>query len=94
MRRQTESVVRYYDELDRRVGNAGLDGIEGLLTVAQHVETALAVVAPRELEWTLRELRGLLERLVRIDAQLQRLRALKTVLSDEDEALVRRSSNE
>jgi hypothetical protein len=85
MRRQTEDVVRYYAELDRRVANTGIDGITGLLTVSQHVETALAVVAPQELEWTVRELRSLLAQLVRMDSQLQELRTHKIVLSDGDD---------
>ena len=94
MRRQTEDVIRYYGELDRRVANTGMDGIAGLLVVSQHVETALSVVAPQELEWMMRELRSLLERLVRMDSQLQELRALKMVLADEDtEAPVRRRPN-
>ena len=91
MRRQTEDVIRYYGELDRRVANTGMDGIAGLLTVSQHVETALGVVAPQELEWMVRELRTLLERLVGMDSQLQELRALKLVVADEgDGAPVRR----
>jgi len=91
MRRQTEDVIRYYAELDRRVANTGMDGITGLLTVSQHVETALAVVAPQELEWMVRELHTLLARLVRMDSQLQELRGLKMVLSDGgDSAPVRR----
>lgn len=83
LRRQTEDVVRYYGEIDRRVANAGMDGIAGLLTVSQHVESALAVVGSQELEWIVREIRALLERLVRTDSQLRQLRALKTVLSDD-----------
>ncbi len=51
--------------------------------MSQHVEAALAVVAPQELEWMVRELRAVLGRLVRMDSQLQALRALKVVLSDE-----------
>jgi hypothetical protein len=91
MRRQTEDVIRYYGELDRRVANAGMDGLAGLVIVAQHVEAALGVVASQELEWTVRELRALVERLVRIDSQLQRLRALKIALAaDGDDELVGR----
>jgi hypothetical protein len=83
MRRQTEDLIRYYGELDRRVANTGMGGIVGLLTVSQHVEAALGVVASQELEWMVRELRSLVERLVRMDSQLQQLRALKTVLAGE-----------
>ncbi len=85
MRRQTEDVIRYYGELDRRVGNAGMDGIAGLLVVSQHVEAALGVVASQELEWMMCELRALLDRLVRMDSQLQQLRALKAALAADGE---------
>ncbi len=80
MRRHTEDVIRSYGELDLRVASTGMDGIAGLLIVSQHVQAALGVVASQELEWLMREVRVLLERLVRMDSQLQRLRALKTVL--------------
>lgn len=81
MRRQTEDVIRYYGELDRRVTSTGMDGIAGLLTTSQHLEAALRTVASQELEWMVRELRVLLERLVRMSSQLQHLRALKVLLA-------------
>lgn len=94
MRRQTEDIVRYYGEIDRRVANAGMEGIAGLLEVSQQVEAAIAAVGSEELDWVVRELRGLVERLVRMDSQLQQLRALKMVLASEAEGgdLVPRSS--
>ena len=85
MRRQTEDIIRYYGEIDRRVANAGMDGIAGLLQVSQQMEAAIAVVGSEELDWVVRELRGLVERLVRMDSQLQQLRALKLVLASESE---------
>jgi 3-methyladenine DNA glycosylase/8-oxoguanine DNA glycosylase len=83
MRRQTEDVIRYYGEVDRRVTTTGMDGIAGLLIVSQQVEAALGAVGSQELEWLMREVRTLLERLVRLDSQLQQLRALKTFLAAE-----------
>lgn len=77
MRRQTEDVIRYYGEIDRRVAHVGLDGVAGLLGVAQQVQAALATVAPQEIEWVVAELRRLVEQLVRIDSEVQRLRDLK-----------------
>jgi hypothetical protein len=84
-RRQTEDAIRYYGELDRRVANTGMDGIAGLLVVSQHVEAALGAVTSQELEWMVGELRTLLDRLVRMDSQLQQLRALKTALAADGE---------
>lgn len=87
MRRQTEDIIRYYGEIDRRVAHTGLDGIPGLLAMSHHIEAALAVVASQELEWMMTEVRGLLDRLVRMDSQLEALRALKASFA-EDEARV------
>ena len=83
MRRQTEDIIRYYGEIDRRVAYTGVDGVAGLLELSHQVEAALGAVASQELEWMLSEVRGLLERLARMDAQLQALRALKATLADD-----------
>lgn len=84
MRRQTEDIIRYYGEIDRRVAHTGLDGIPGLLEMSHHIESALGVIASQELEWMMSEVRGLLDRLVRMDSQLEALRALKASLADDD----------
>ncbi len=95
MRRQTEDVIRYYGEINRRVGQVGLEGVPGLLEVTHQVEAALSTVAPQEIEWIVAELRRLLEQLVRIDSQLQRLRELKMHLEEATPSEIpgRRSSN-
>ena len=85
MRRQTEDIIRYYGEIDRRVSHAGMNGVVGLLEVAQQMEATLAVIGSEEIDWVVRELRGLIERLVRMDSQLQQLRALKVVLASESD---------
>ena len=87
MRRQTEDIIRYYGELDRRVTHTGLDGIAGLLETSHQIESALGVVTSQEIEWMVSEVRSLLDRLVRMDGQLQALRALKASLADEDQGL-------
>ena len=85
MRRQTEDIIRYYGEIDRRVGHAGMNGIHGLLEVAQQMEAAIAVVGSEEIDWVVRELRALVERLVRMDSQLEQLRALKVLFASASE---------
>lgn len=84
LRRHAEDIVRYYGDLDRRVAGTGMEGIAGLLIVSQHVEAALGVVGTHELELMVREVRTLVERLVRIDSDLQRIRNLKTLLATDD----------
>lgn len=86
MRRQADEVLQYYGELDRCIATTGMDGIVGLLTVSQHVAAALQVVHPQELDGVVSALRSLVERLVRMDSELQRVRALKTRLAAADEA--------
>jgi hypothetical protein len=83
MRRQTEDLIRYYGELNRRVAHHGLEGIPGLLEITTQVEAALAAVSTQEIEWMVREVRALLEHLVRVDAQVQRLRDLKMLLESD-----------
>jgi len=85
MRRQTEDIVRYYGELGRRVSGNGVQGISQLLELAQHVETAVADVGAEELVWVSAEIKRLLDELVHMDAQLQRLRELKLALGQQPE---------
>ena len=80
MRRQTEDIIRYYGELNRRISGNGMDGIPQLLELAKQIETAMADVGTQELTWVAAEIKRLLDQLVHMDAQLQRLRELKMVL--------------
>jgi hypothetical protein len=80
MRRQTETIVRYYGEISRRVATTGLTGIPGLLELAKQLEIAVGEVAGQELDWMAAEIKRLLDELVRIDGQIQHLRELKTTL--------------
>jgi hypothetical protein len=80
MRRQTEDIIRYYGEIGRRISATGTAGVPGLLEMSRQIETAVAVVGSQEIDWVVDEVRTLLDQLVRIDTQLQRLRELKTAL--------------
>ncbi len=94
MRRHTEDIIRYYGELSRRVSSNGVDGIPQLLELAKQLETAVADVGAEELSWIGTEIKQLLDQLVRMDAQLERLRELKMLLApaQEIEQTRRRSS--
>jgi hypothetical protein len=67
------------------VGSAGLDGIPKLLEASMQLERALAEVAPQELEWVGAEIKRLLDQLVHMDSQLQRLRELKLLFEEAPE---------
>jgi hypothetical protein len=95
MRRQTEDIVRYYGELNRRIANAGMESIPRLLEVSKQIELAVAEIGAHELSWVTEEIKRLLDELVRMDAQIQRIRELKSVLDgapEQDEHLRRRSA--
>jgi len=94
MRRQTEDIVRYYGELGRRISGSGVQSISQLLELAKQVETAVADVGSEELVWVGAEIKRLLDELVQMDAQLQRLRELKLALGQQPESdLARRRSS-
>ena len=94
MRRQTEDIVRYYGELNRRIANAGMDGIPKLLELSTQLEMALGEIGAHELQWVADEIKRLLDELVRMDSQLQRVRELKMLLegAPEHEEPARRRS--
>ncbi|TMA76504.1 MAG: hypothetical protein E6J72_16700 [Deltaproteobacteria bacterium] len=85
MRRRTEDIIRYYGELSRRVSTKGVDGIPQLLELAKQLETAVADVGAEEITWVGAEIKQLLDQLVRMDAQLEHLRELKTLLTQPQE---------
>jgi len=94
LRRRTEDIIRYYGEIDRRIAGTGTDGVPGLIEMSRQLETAMAVVATQEIDWVVCEVRQLLDQLVHIDSQLQRLRHLKTAIGDDgrrDPAPLRRA---
>jgi hypothetical protein len=96
MRRQTEDIIRYYGELNRRIATAGMEGIPKLLEASRQIEHALGEVAPQELDWLLAEIKRLLDQLVLMDSQLQRLRELKAILdggATPDDAVVRKRAS-
>lgn len=94
IRRQTEDIIRYYGELNRRVAATGTEGITQLLDLSKQLESAVAEVAAQELTWVGAEIKRVLEELAHMDARLRHLRELKTVLdrSDHEESRGRRSS--
>jgi ubiquinone biosynthesis protein UbiJ len=86
MRRHTEDIIRYYGELSRRIASSGVEGLPQLLELAKQIETAVADVGAEEFAWIGAEIKELLDQLVRMDAQLEQLRELKIVLSQQPEA--------
>jgi hypothetical protein len=80
MVRQTDQIINFTREVNRRIAESGLSGIEGLVAAYDQLRSALAKVSPQELEWAQGEVTRVLESLKRLSDELNHLSALKGVL--------------
>ena len=80
MVRQTDQIINFTREVNRRIAESGLGGIEGLVTAYEQLRTALAKVSPQELDWAQGEVNRVLESLKRLSDELNHLAALKAAL--------------
>jgi hypothetical protein len=78
--RQAEAILRFSEEIDRRLAEHGLTGVEDLLKTYRELRLALERVSASELDWACREATGLSRRLEQIGGELQRLQSLKSAL--------------
>jgi len=81
IRRETEELVRYYGELVRRLGQSGVRDVADLLALYERLGRALEAVSRQEIGWVTEQVQRLIEALVRMDADLDALRRLKSTLS-------------
>jgi hypothetical protein len=80
MVRQTDQIINFTREINRRIAESGLTGIDGLVTAYDQLRSALAKVSPQELEWAQGEVTRVLESLRRLSDELSHLSALKAAL--------------
>src|SRR5213594_3293145 len=80
MVRQTDQIINFTREINRRITESGLSGVDGLVAVYDQLRSALAKVSPQELEWAQGEVNRVLESLRRLNDELAHLAALKAVL--------------
>ena len=80
MVRQTDQLINFTREINRRIADAGISGVEGLVALYDQLRGALAKVTPQELEWAQGEVTRVLESLRRLSDELGHLAALKAVL--------------
>jgi hypothetical protein len=78
--RQTEAILRFTEEVDRRLGEHGIAGVEDFLERYAQFQRALAAVSRTELEWASGEMDRLVRVLQRMGSELQHLTALKSAL--------------
>jgi inactivated superfamily I helicase len=95
MRRRTEDIFRYYGELNRRIERVGMEDVPHLLETVTRVERGLAEMTTQELAWVADEIKRLLDQLVEMESQFQRLRELKTAVvatPQQDDGVRKRSA--
>src|SRR5205807_592228 len=80
MVRQTDQIINFTNEINRRIAEAGITGVEGLVGLYDQLRSALGKVSQQELEWAQGEVNRVLERLRRLSEELSHLAALKAAL--------------
>ena len=80
MVRQTDQLINFTREINRRIAESGVTGIEGLVALYDQLRNALAKVSTQELDWAQSEVNRVLESLKRLSDELAHLAALKTAL--------------
>jgi hypothetical protein len=80
MVRQTDQIINFTREINRRIAESGLTGVDGLVAAYDQLRSALAKVTPQELEWAQGEVTRVLESLKKLSDELSHLSALKAAL--------------
>jgi thiamine phosphate synthase YjbQ (UPF0047 family) len=80
MVRQTDQIINFTREINRRMTESGVAGVEGLVGLYDQLRTALATVSPQEIEWAQSEVNRVLESLKKLSEELGHLAALKAAL--------------
>ena len=80
MVRQTDQLINFTREINRRIADSGISGVEGLVALYDQLRGALAKVTPQELEWAQGEVTRVLDSLRRLSDELTHLAALKAAL--------------
>jgi hypothetical protein len=80
MVRQTDQIINFTREINRRIGESGVAGVEGLVGLYDQLRGALSKVSVQEIEWAQGEVTRVLESLKKLSAELGHLAALKAAL--------------
>jgi hypothetical protein len=81
--READELWRYYAELGRHLSSAGVRDVPDLLSLYEQLRRALDAVSAQEIRWALEQAERLIETLVRMDSDLQALKALKASLDQQ-----------
>jgi hypothetical protein len=80
MVRQTDQIINFTREVNRRFAESGVSGVEGLVGLYDQLRAALGKVSAQELEWAQNEVTRVLDSLKRLSEELTHLAALKSAL--------------
>lgn len=84
-RREADQLVRLYGELDRRLANRGIRGIDELVALHQQVRAAVETIAGQEIDSALLQIATLLDRLRLLSRCLGTLSEMKVCLGSAEE---------
>ena len=80
VQREADELWRYYGEIGRRLAQTGVRDVPDLLGLYEQLQRALDAVSRQEIQWALEQAERLIETLVRMDSNLQAIRALKEAM--------------
>jgi hypothetical protein len=80
MVRQTDQLINFTREINRRIAESGVSGVDGLVALYDQLRNALAKVSTQELDWAQGEVSRVLESLKRLSDELAHLASLKAAL--------------
>jgi hypothetical protein len=82
-RREADQLVRLYGELNRRLANRGIRGVDELVALHQQVRSAVETIAAQEIDTALLQIATLLDRLRLISRWIATLGEMKETLGNE-----------
>lgn len=74
---QAEAILRFSEDVQRRMSEVGVDGISGVLTLYSQLRSAMDRVAQSEIEASAADVSRLVETMQHLRDELQRVKALK-----------------
>jgi hypothetical protein len=82
--RQAETLLRFSGEMENRLAESGLQGVDGVIERYLELRNAIDGLSQRELDWAKAEVDRLIATLHAVAAQLEKLQAIKRKLGDPD----------
>jgi hypothetical protein len=80
MLRQTDQIISFTNEINRRMAESGVSGVEGLVSLYDQLRAALGKISGQEIEWAQGEVTRVMDRLKKLSEELGHLSALKNAL--------------